>query len=129
MKMKQIFFTVVISALTTCGVFWGYSKFVKKDNIYAGQSPGTIPNNYKYAGFFDGDTPPVTVDFTQPAAASIPAVVHIKTKTNAKQINNNLPQNQRPRNPFGDIFDDEIFEQFFTTSISDPSSDCRHFTR
>ena len=23
----------------------------------------------------------------------------------------------------------EIFEQFFTTSISDPSSDCRHFTR
>lgn len=113
MKIKQVLFTVMISALTTVGVFWGYGKFIKKDNSYAGQQPGTVPSNYKYAGFFDGDTPPVTVDFTQPAAASIPAVVHIKTKTNAKQVNNNLPGNQRPRSPFDDVFSDDIFEQFF----------------
>jgi serine protease Do len=113
MKIKQILFTVIISALTTIGVFWGYAKFIKKNNGYAEQQQGAIPSNYKYAGFLDGDTPPVTTDFTQPAAAAIPAVVHIRTKTNAKQANNNLPRRQQPRNPFSDIFGDDLFDQFF----------------
>jgi Do/DeqQ family serine protease len=104
MKLKQIFLTVVISAVTALGIIWGYSKFVKNANSYGGQIAGTIPSNYKYAGFSDnGTTPPGAIDFTQPAAAAIPTVVHIKTKTNAKQLSNNLPRSQS-RNPFSDFF-------------------------
>jgi serine protease Do len=114
MKFKQVFFTVAISAVTAFVVIWGYGKFNKVDSSYAGQQQGVIPSNYKYAGLFDGNTPPTgAVDFTVPSAAAIPAVVHIKTKTNAKQVNNNLPRSQRPANPFSDLFDDDMFNQFF----------------
>src|SRR5205085_12356007 len=74
--------------------------------------PGAIPSNYKYVGLTDGTTPPGAADFTQPALAATPAVVHIKTKTNARQVNNNLPRVQR-QNPFSDFFDDEMFNQLF----------------
>jgi serine protease Do len=113
MKLKQVFFTVAISAVTALAVIWGYGKFNKKDTSYAGQEAGVTPSNYKYAGLFDGGTPPTgAVDFTVPSAAAIPAVVHIKTKTNAKQVNNNLPRT-RPANPFSDLLDDDMFNQFF----------------
>ncbi len=115
MKIKQVLFTVLISGLTTLGIIWGYGKAVKKNNSYAGQVNGVIPSNYKQAGFFgqDGTTP--GVDFTAPAQAAIPAVVHIKTKTNAKQLTNSLPKRQRT--PLDDFFGgDDIFEQFFGRS-------------
>jgi serine protease Do len=113
MKIKQIAFTVFISAITALGVMWGFTKYNKNKNTIAGQTAGVLPANYaKQTGLLDGTTPNPTVDFTAPAAASIPAVVHIKTKTNAKKVNNNLPRVQR--SPFGDIFgDDDMFEQFF----------------
>jgi Do/DeqQ family serine protease len=113
MKLKQVFSTVVISAVTAFAVMWGYGKYVKDSNTYAGQQNGSIPSNYKFAGLTEENLPPGAVDFTQPAAAALPAVVHIKTKTNAKQVSNNLPRNQRPANPFGDLFDDDLFSQFF----------------
>ena len=114
MKLKQVFFTVAISAITALAVIWGYSTFVQKNNSYAGQTTGVVPSNYKYAGFPDGSTPSGGApDFIAPAAAATPTVVHIKTTTNAKQVNNNLPKNQR-RNPFSDLFgDDEMFNQLF----------------
>ncbi|MEP7254880.1 MAG: trypsin-like peptidase domain-containing protein [Ferruginibacter sp.] len=114
MKWKQILFTVTISAVTTLGVIWGYGTFFKKDTVYAGQQAGVIPANYKYAGLTDGNTLPNGVaDFTIPAEAATPAVVHIKTKTNAKQVNNSLPRKQQPNNPFNDLFDDDMFNQLF----------------
>jgi len=112
MKFKQVFFTVIISAVTAFGVMWGYGKFVKNNNTFGGQENGVVPANYKYAGLLE-NTPPGSVDFTQPAAAALPTVVHIKTKTNAKQVSNNLPKNQRPKNPFSDFFGDEMMDQFF----------------
>jgi serine protease Do len=113
MKLKQVLFTVAISAVTAFAVIFGYSTFTKHNNTYAGQSKDAVPSNYKYAGFFDGNTPPnVGVDFTAPAAAATPGVVHIKTKTNAKQISNSLPK-RTPNNPFSDMFDDDMFQQFF----------------
>jgi serine protease Do len=113
MKFKQVLFTVAISAVTALAVIWGYGKFNKKDTLYAGQQAGVTPSNYKYAGLFDGGQPPTgAVDFTVPSAAAIPAVVHIKTKTNAKQVNNNLPRT-RQVNPFSDLLDDDMFNQFF----------------
>ena len=114
MKPKQVLLTIAISAITTLAIIWGYGTFLKKNNTYAGQEPGVLPSNYKYTGLLDGDTPPGgAIDFTIPAAAATPAVVHIKTKTNAKQVNNNLPRKQQPSNPFSDMFDDEMFNQLF----------------
>jgi len=113
MKWKQIFATVAISAVTTLAVIWGYTSFSGKDNTYAGQQAGVVPANYKYAGLLDGNNSPGNaLDFTQPSEAATPAVVHIKTKTNAKQVNNNLPR-RSPNNPFSDLFDDDMFNQLF----------------
>ncbi len=116
MKLNQIAITVAISAVTTLAVVFGYSKYVKSSHTYGGQPiTSTAPSNYaKQTGMFDGATPPGAVDFTVPAQAATPAIVHIKTKTNAKQINNNLPKSQRQQSPFGDMFgDDDMLEQFF----------------
>lgn len=115
MKLKQVLFTVAISAVTALGVMWGYGTYLKKNNTYAGQESGVLPSNYKYAGFDNNGTPPGgAIDFTAPSAAATPAVVHIKTKTNARQVNNNLPNVQQRSNPFSDFFgNDDIFEQLF----------------
>ena len=109
MKTKNILLTVLISALTTVGVIFGYNKYEHNQN-----NPNfhaDVPSNYKYAGFFDNGNGPAgaPIDFTQAAAAAIPAVVHIKTLTNAKTVNNNLPQ----QNPFSDLFGDDLFNQLF----------------
>ena len=112
MKTKNILFTVLISAITTMLVIFGYNKYQHNSNNPNFQALN-IPSNYKYAGFFDGNGNPGAgpVDFTQAAAAAIPAVVHIKTKTNPKMVNNNLPQQ---KNPFSDLFgDDDMLNQFF----------------
>ncbi len=110
MKLRQVLGTVAISALTALAVVVGYSNFSKKNNSYAGQQTGIMPANYKYAGNDDGNLPPGAADFTVPVQTALPAVVHIKTKTNAKQVNNNLP---RVQSPFSDFFDDEMFNQLF----------------
>ncbi len=111
MKLKQVLATIGISALTTLGVIWGYGNFTKNNNSYAGQQPGLLPSNYRLTGFGEGNNNPPSVDFTQASMAALPAVVHIKTKTNAKQVTNSLPRMRQ--NPFGDFFGDDLFEQFF----------------
>ena len=112
MKFKQILFTVLISAVTTMAVVWGYGKYFKTDNSYGGQVTGIIPSNYKYVGFGGTTPPPGPVDFTQPALAATPTVVHIKTKTNARVASNGLPKTQR-QNPFSDLLDEDMFNQLF----------------
>ena len=110
MKLKQVLATVLISALTTFGMIWGYGKWNQKD-MYARQQATQVPGNYKYAGYNDdGSLPPGPVDFTIPAQAAIPTVVHIRTKTNAKQVTNNLGRRQ---DPFSDFFDDDMLNQLF----------------
>ncbi|HWH62234.1 MAG TPA: trypsin-like peptidase domain-containing protein [Ginsengibacter sp.] len=112
MKTKNILLTVLISALTTMSVIFGYNKYQHNSNNPNFQA-SNVPSNYKYAGFFDdkGNPTPGPVDFTEAANAAIPAVVHVKTKTNPRQVSNNLP-NQK--SPFSDLFgDDDLFNQFF----------------
>ncbi|MFS8082085.1 MAG: trypsin-like peptidase domain-containing protein [Ginsengibacter sp.] len=112
MKAKNVFFTVLISALTAVGVLFGYNYYNHNNNNPNFQN-SQIPSNYKYAGLFDsnGNPSPGPADFTQAAAAAIPTVVHIKTKTNPRKANNNLPQQ---RNPFSDLFgDNDMFDQLF----------------
>jgi len=111
MNLKNIIATVAISAVTTVGVLVGYNKFDHNSNN-PNLNQITIPANYKYAGFFDSNGNPSAgpTDFTQAALAASPTVVHIKTKTNPRQVNNNLPQ----KNPFSDLFgNDDLFDQFF----------------
>ncbi|MEO6406084.1 MAG: serine protease, partial [Ferruginibacter sp.] len=110
MKFKQVLLTALVSALTTIALVWAFSNYSKQNFTYAGQQPGVVPTNYKYAGFADGAMPPGAVDFTQAAQSSVPAVVHIKTKTNARQVTNSLPRTQ---NPFSDLLDDDMFNQLF----------------
>ncbi len=111
MNLKNLISTVAISAVTTLGVIVGYNKFEHNSNN-PNFNQVSIPSNYKYAGLFDSNGAPTAgpTDFTQAAFAASPTVVHIKTKTNPRQVNNNLPQ----KNPFSDLFgNDDLFDQFF----------------
>ncbi len=106
MNLKNILAIVAISASTAVASVWGYSKFVQ--NQYAGvQEPGKVPVNY--AKFFGNNSPGGTLDFTAAATSATPAVVHIKTKTKARQVSNN-----RQRNPLSDMFGGgDAFDDFF----------------
>ena len=107
MKLKQILAVVGISATTAIASVWGFGKIMQ--NKFTGiQESGKIPANY--AGYFGKANVPASMDFTAAATAATPAVVHIKTKTKARQVTNNLPRQQ---NPLGDMFGGELFEQFF----------------
>ncbi len=112
MKAKYILLTVLISAATAIAVMFGYDKLHRGSNNPNLQS-SNVPSNYKYAGFFDsnGNGSGGPVDFTQAASAAIPAVVHIKTKTNPRPVSNNLPN----QNPFSQLFggDNDLLNQFF----------------
>ena len=107
MNIKNILATVLISGATTMGVIYGYGKFNESKN-FGSQDTSSIPSNYRYAGFNENGMPPNPSDFTAPAEATIPTVVHIKTVTKARQTNN-LPR----RSPFGDIFGDDMLDQLF----------------
>ncbi len=107
MNLKNILAVVAISTTTAITSVWGYGKFVQSQ--YSGiQEPGKVPVNY--AGFFGNNNNPTgPVDFTAAATSATPAVVHIKTKIKARQVSNN----QRQRNPFGDMFGGDMFDDFF----------------
>ena len=106
MKLKNILAVVAISASTAILSVAGYGKWMQSK--YAGtQEPGKLPVNY--AGFYGNNAPSGIADFTAAATAATPAVVHIKTKTKARQVSNQ----QRQRNPFGDMFGGDMFEEFF----------------
>lgn len=106
MKFKNIILVVFISCASALASVWGYNKMQTKQ-IGEVQEPGKLPVNY--AGFFDGTKAAGPVDFTAASTSSTPAVVHIKTKTKARQATNNLP---RGRNPFSDLFGDDFGDLF-----------------
>src|SRR3954453_2072628 len=110
MKLKNLFLVVLISATTAVLSVWGYSKYMQTQFTGVQDSNGKLPVNY--AGFFGNNAPNSTVDFTAAASSATPAVVHIKTRTKARQVTNNLPQRS---NPFSDFFgDDDPFGGFFS---------------
>lgn len=108
MKAKHILLMVVVSAATSLASVILYAKFAPATQsvIYSQQQ---TPVNY--AGLFDSGfrEPGAAVSFEGAAATAVPAVVHIKTKTNPRQTN----MQQRRRSPFSDLFGDEFFEDFF----------------
>ncbi len=107
MNVKNVLAVVAISASTAIASVWGFSKI--QESRYEGlQQEGKLPVNY--ANFFDDkNSPTPVVDFTPAATSATPAVVHIKTITKAKQGGTA----QRQRNPFSDLFGDDMFDDFF----------------
>ena len=110
MKLKSVFLVVLISAATAVLSVWGYGKYVQNEYSDIQTSNGKLPVNY--AGFFGTNAPGSTVDFTGAASSATPAVVHIKTRTKARQVTNNLPKS---KSPFSDFFGggDDPFGDFF----------------
>ena len=110
MKLKNILLIIVISASTAVASVWGVGKWTQTTNEYL-QQPGKIPANY--AAFFEGGEKfagGIPVDFTAAAASATPAVVHIKTRINARTVSNG---NTQRRNPFSDLFGDDVFGDMF----------------
>ena len=106
MKTKQILLMIAVSAGTSLASVFVYSKYFNPGTAVQ-FSQSQPPANY--AGLFDrgaGGTGPV--DFEAAATAAVPAVVHIKAKTNPVQTNI-----QRRRSPFSDFFGDDFFNDFF----------------
>lgn len=109
MKLKNVVAIVAISAATALLSVWGFGRY--QQYRYAGtQEPGKLPVNY--AGFFNNNSgvSDNSFDFTQACATATPAVVHIKTKTKAKQVSNDLPKRS---DPFSDFFGDNMFGDLF----------------
>jgi serine protease Do len=107
MKLKQILTVMLISSTTAVVSMWGYQKINTSDTyLYpqqTSQSEAKTPANYAN---FNGITN-VAVDFSQAAASSIPATVHIKTKA-TRTASNNLPR----RSPFNDLFGMDLDDVF-----------------
>ncbi|HEX8676932.1 MAG TPA: trypsin-like peptidase domain-containing protein, partial [Segetibacter sp.] len=106
MKLKNIILVVLISSATALTSVWGYNRWATPQRAGI-QDTGKLPVNY--AGFFNGDRAAGPVDFTAASTSATPTVVHIKTKTKARQATNNLP---RSRNPFSDLFGDDFGDLF-----------------
>jgi serine protease Do len=118
MKMKQVFLVMLVSAATAVLSIWGYNQLNKKDYVGSLNENGQLPNNYaKFADYEDGTPPPPPggpVDFTAAATSATPAVVHIKTKTNARKVT----AGQNRRSPFADLFgDNDMFGDFFNNQM------------
>ncbi|MDI9337500.1 MAG: trypsin-like peptidase domain-containing protein [Alphaproteobacteria bacterium] len=107
-NFKIIGFAVVASVVTSVLTLFVFSKFSFRNGDYGVQKSGKIPVNY--AGYFGDDNGKPLTDFTVPAQTATPAVVHIQTKTKAREIKSNQ---RRRANPFGDPFGDDFFDDFF----------------
>ena len=99
----------MISAGSALGGAWMYNTFFDNGGSVGSADKG-IPANY--AGFFDSNRTNAAdaVDLTKAANATVPAVVHIKTKVAAKKMSNDLPSRQR--SPFDEFFRDFFPEQY-----------------
>lgn len=107
MKFKQLILIVAVSAASALGSVALYNHFTHNPVAAIGSAQNGYPANY--AGFFDGKkfAPADPIDFTKAASASVPAVVHIKTKIPAKKISNDLPRRRSMLDDFfGDVFGD-----------------------
>jgi Do/DeqQ family serine protease len=109
LNWKNVLAIVAISAGTAIASIWGYGKLVQPEISSGSQATNQLPVNY--AGFFNNSgNNGSSVDFTPAATTATPAVVHIKTRTKARQAT--VQEQRRPRNPFFDDFGD-MFGDFF----------------
>lgn len=111
---SQVLKTIFVSFLTTSVILGVY--FLITHIASTEYRRDSLPFNYDaYAYKIADGGGSATFDFTAAAQASIPAVVHIKTKFPKKVIQQNPQQQQRRRgqNPFGNDLFDDFFNDFF----------------
>jgi serine protease Do len=105
MNWKQILPIVGISAATAVSSVVVYNKVTTPKSSVGYAYDGKLPANYANYSPLGGDGS--ALDFTQASQTAIPAVVHIKTKTNAKKVNASNRQNDPfMDNPFFKEFED-----------------------
>jgi len=99
MKTKQIFFTIMVAALTSVGTLFTYNKYFPDNSNEVGKYKPYNLTDYSFPVAPKGMSP---VDFTYAAALSTPSVVHVKTTYSAAV----QPQGN------------DIFRQFFGDDFS-----------
>jgi Do/DeqQ family serine protease len=116
MNWKQVLSIMGISALTAIGSVVTYNKLTTKKNNVIANYDGKLPANYaNYTPMGDDGAP---VDFTVASETTVPAVVHIKTKTASKKINASNRQSPFGNDPFFRQFEDMLGDNFFGPQMS-----------
>lgn len=105
MKFKQIAATILISAATALASVFVYSKYMQP-RVAGKYQNGSEAVPVNYTSYMPGAKVSAAgpVDFTEAAHVAVPGVVHIKTKTNPRQVTSNL---QRSRSILQDLFGDD----------------------
>lgn len=109
MNKKSILTMVGVSAITALVTAWSFGQLSgsnKATEVF--QNNGKLPANYASFTQTKPGSTPYPIDFTSAATAATPAVVHIKTKINARTVTQEMP-----RSPFADLFGDDFFGDFF----------------
>jgi Do/DeqQ family serine protease len=107
MNKKLVLMVAGISAITALLTAWGYGQLSTQKTTQVFDTTGTTPANYAIFKQVN-KVAEYPVDFTAAAMAATPAVVHIKTKINARTVTQRVP-----RSPFADLFGDDFFGDFF----------------
>jgi serine protease Do len=106
MTMKQSFAAVMLLAATSVGSIWGYSQW-QKENFTLSNAPANV-SLFKDASYTGTPSPDPGINFENAAEKAVPAVVHIKTLTKAKQASMQDMQD----NPFKDFFGEGFGDLF-----------------
>ncbi len=109
MSRKNILTMIGVSAITALVTAWSFGQLSgsnKATEVF--QNSGKLPANYASFNQAKPGGNVYPIDFTSAATAATPAVVHIKTKINARTVTQ-----QAPRSPFADMFGDDFFGDFF----------------
>jgi Do/DeqQ family serine protease len=108
MNKKVIFIAIAVSAITALVTVWAFGQLGSGRASEVFQD-GKLPANYASFNQQENNTSSVyPIDFTAAAMAATPAVVHIKTKINARTVTQ-----QGRKSPFADLFGDDFFGEFF----------------
>jgi Do/DeqQ family serine protease len=103
MTLKQSLAAILVVAATSVGSVWGYSQYQQKQSDTS-KIESNLFKPVSYTGDPAADGP--AVDFEKAATKAVPAVVHIKTLTKAKQTTSRDMEDNPFRDFFGDGFGD-----------------------
>ena len=104
MTIKKWFTVIVVSAGTSVGSLYGFSKWQQQNETFSSPFTSSL---FKNAAYVETASEPM-VDFEKAASKAAPAVVHIKTLTKARQVSDGENSN----NPFKDFFGDDFGDMF-----------------
>jgi Do/DeqQ family serine protease len=106
MTLKQSLAAILVVAATSVGSVWGYSQYQQKQFTDTSRTESNLFKPVSYNG--DPAVSGPEVDFEKAATKAVPAVVHIKTITKAKQTAEmqDNPFKDFFGNGFGDLFGD-----------------------